>query len=317
MTTVLVTGLEGRLAQLTAALLVQQGARVVGAARYPLEPAPEGVETHVLGLRGAPLRELLRDSAADVVLHLAQAGEEQPVRQGGSGNVLTTVELLSACASSGVRRLVLRSSTLVYGALLNQTLPRTEEAPLLLRGRGSLHHDNVEIERFAAGFARKNPHIAVTVLRCAPLVGGQVSSPLTRYLQRLAPPTLLGYDPLIQVLHSSDAAVMLALAALVDGVSGTFNLAAEEPVKLSQAVRLAGRQPLPLPAPAFEVGPPLAALAGLLPGDLPFPLAFFRFACLADTRRAQDQLDFTPRRSAHDALRELAPAEPQQAEALA
>ena len=317
MTTVLVTGLEGRLAQLTAALLAQQGARVVGLAGYPLESPPEGVELHVLGLRGAPLREVLRDSAAEAVIHLAQAGEEQPVRQGGSGNVLTTVELLSACATSGVRRLVLRSSTLVYGALLNQPLLRTEEAPLLLRGHGSPRHDDVEIERFATGFARKNPQIAVTVLRCAPLAGGRISSPLTRYLRRLAPPTLLGYDPLIQVLHSSDAAITLALAALVEGVSGTFNLAAEGPVKLSQAVRLAGRQPLPLPAAAFEAGPPLATLARLLPGDLPFPLAFFRFACLADTRKAQTQLDFTPRRSSHDALRELAPAEPQQEEAVA
>lgn len=315
MTTVLVTGLEGRLAQLTAALLAQQGARVVGVARQPPEALPEGVETHVLDMRGSPLREVLRASAADAVIHLGQAGEEQPIRQGASGNVLTTVELLSACANAGVRRVVLRSSTLVYGARLDQPVLRTEESPLLLRGRGTPRHDDVEIERFAAGFARKNPHIAVTVLRCAALVGGGISSPLTRYLQRLAPPMLLGYDPLVQVLHSGDAAVMLALAALVEGVQGVFNLAADGPLTLSQAIRLAGRQPLPLLAPAFDVAPQIAALTGLLPGDLPFPLAFFRFACLADTRKAQAQLDFTPRHSAHDALRELAPAQPQETEA--
>ncbi|HEU4327067.1 MAG TPA: NAD-dependent epimerase/dehydratase family protein [Roseiflexaceae bacterium] len=302
MSTVLVTGVDGGLARLTALLLAEQGAQVIGVAHQPPATPLDGVALHVLELRGPQLRELLTASAVDAVVHLAQPGEEQPLGRAGGGHVLATVELLSACAAAGVRRVVLRSSTLVYGARLGQPLLRTEDAPLRLRGRGNPRHDDVEVERFAAGFARKNPGTAVTVLRCASVVGGEASSPLARYLARMAPPVLLGYDPLIQVLHAGDAALMFALAALVEGVSGAFNLAAASPLPLSQAVRLAGRQPLPLLAPAFALGGALGGLTGMLPRDLPFPPEFFRFACLADTHKAVAQLDFTPRHTAQEAL---------------
>ncbi|GAB4216256.1 MAG: SDR family oxidoreductase [Roseiflexaceae bacterium] len=306
MSTVLVTGLDGGLARLTALLLAEQGAQVIGVARQAPKAPIDGVALHVLELRGPQLREVLGAGAVDAVVHLAQPGEEQPAGRTGGGHVLATVELLSACAAAGVRRVVLRSSTLVYGARLGQPLLRAEDAPLRLRGRGTARHDDVEVERFAAGFARKNPSTAVTVLRCASLVGGDVSSPLARYLQRMTPPMLLGYDPLVQVLHASDAALMFALAALVEGVSGAFNLAAEGPLALSQAVRLAGRQPLPLPAATFQARGAFAGLAGVLPRDLPFPLEFFRFACLADTSKAVAQLDFTPRHTAQEALQAVA-----------
>ncbi len=305
MSTVLVTGVDGGLAQLTALLLAEQGAQVIGVARQPPATPLDGVALHVLELRGPQLRELLRAGAVDVVVHLAQPGEEQPLGRAGGGHVLATVELLSACAAAGVRRVVLRSSTLVYGARLVQPL-RVEDAPLRLRGRGNPRHDDVEVERFAAGFARKNPGTAVAVLRCASLIGAGVGSPLDRYLDRPAPPVLLGYDPLIQVLHAGDAALMFALAALVEGVTGAFNLAAEGRLPLSQAVRLAGRLPLPLPAPAFGLGGALGGLAGVLPRDLPFPPEFFRFACLADTRKAVAQLGFAPRHTAQEAVQKQA-----------
>ncbi len=309
MTTVIVTGIGGRLAQMVAgALAGQADMRVVGVDRAPTEPSIPGVDARVSNLRGQALLELLREVNADVVVHLAQFGEERaaPGREAAvRGNVITTMELLGACAAAGVRRTVLRSSTLVYGARHDLPALIAEPTPSRLPPRPSLTRDYVEIERFALDFAQKRPDLAIVVLRCAGLAGDGVSSPLSRYLGQPAPRTVLGFDPRIQVLHPADAAVAFALAALAGSVRGVFNIAADGPLTLIHAIRLAGRRPLPLPGLLFGTAGLLGG-ADLI-GELPFDTDFLRYSCVAHVRRAGDELGWLPQYSSDEALRELAP----------
>jgi UDP-glucose 4-epimerase len=310
MTTVIVAGIGGWLAQMVAgALAGQAGVRVVGVDRAPAEPSLPGIDVRISNLRGQALLELLREVAPDVVVHLAQFGEERaaPGREAAvRGNVIATMELLGACAAAGVRRVVLRSSTLVYGARHDLPALIVEAAPLRMPARSGLTRDYVEIERFAADFGLKRPDLSIVALRCAGLAGGGVSSPLSRYLGQPAPRTLLGFDPRIQVLHPADAAVAFALAALADGVSGAFNIAAEGPLTLTKAILLAGRRPLPLPGPLFGAAGLLGGGAGLT-GELPFDTDFLRYSCVADMGRAREELGWLSQHSADEALRELAP----------
>jgi UDP-glucose 4-epimerase len=310
MTTVVVTGVGGRLAQTVAGVLAgQAGVQVVGVDRAPVEPPLLGIDTRVSNLRGQALLELLREVGANVVVHLAQFGEERaaPGREAAvRGNVITTMELLGACAAVGVRRVVLRSSTLVYGARHDQPALVAETAQLHMPARPGLTRDYVEIGRFAADFAQKRPELSIVHLRCAALLGG-VSSPLSRYLSQPMPRTLLGFDPRIQVLHMADAAVAFVLAALADGVSGAFNVAADGSLTLIQAILLAGRRPLPIPGPLFDAAGLFGGSAANLTGALPFDPGFLRYSCVADTRRAREELGWLPQHSADAALRELTP----------
>jgi UDP-glucose 4-epimerase len=310
MTTVVVTGIGGRLAQMVAgALAGQADVRVVGVDRAPAEPPLPGIGSRVSNMRGQALLELLREVGANVVVHLAQFGEERaaPGREAAvRGNVITTMELLGACATAGVRRAVLRSSTLAYGARHDLPALSAESAPLHRPSRPGLTRDYVEIERFATDFAQKRSELSIVALRCAGLAGGGVSSPLSRYLAQPMPRTLLGFDPRVQALHPADAAVAFALAALADGVSGAFNIAADGPLTLTHAILLAGRRPLPIPGPIFDAAGLLGGAAGLT-GALPFDPGFLRYSCIADTRRAREELGWLPQHSAEDALRELVP----------
>jgi UDP-glucose 4-epimerase len=311
MTTVVVTGIGGRLAQMVAgALAGLAGVRVVGVDRAPAEPPLPGIDARVSNLRGQALLELLREVDADIVVHLAQFGEERaaPGREAAvRGNVITTMELLGACAATGVRRAVLRSSTLVYGARHDLPALIDESTPLRMPALPGLARDYVESGRFAADYAEKRPDLSIVVLRCAGLVGAGVSSPLSRYLGQPAPRTLLGFDPRIQVLHPADAAVAFALAALADGISGAFNIAAEGPLTLTHAILLAGQRPLPLPGPLLDLASVFGGGAASLTGALPFDPDFLRYSCVADTRRAREELGWLPQHSADEALRELAP----------
>jgi UDP-glucose 4-epimerase len=325
MLTVIVTGIAGRLARLVAGVLASQPhVHVVGLGRT-LPESLDGVELATCDFHGAALRELFHHHTPDVVLHLDQPDEEHPSvpRDAGSrGSVYRAIELLGAAAATGVGRVVLRSSTLVYGARRDAPVFLDEQAPLVATPHANLTHDYAEIERIAADFARRHPALAVIRLRCAGIVGNGFPSPLARYLSQDTPRTLLGFDPRIQVLHPHDAAVAFALAAL-SPAAGPFNIASERPVTLSHAIRLAGRQPLPLPAPAFATAAlvregrlgglatfaaTLAARATALIGPLPFDSAYFRYACVADTRRARAELGWMPQHTVAEVLREFGAA---------
>jgi UDP-glucose 4-epimerase len=298
---VLITGIRSHLAQLVAgALAAQPGVRVVGADRSLAAVAQTGAELIESPMRGAALAALVRQVQPDVLVHLDQPGEEPAPDRSPAGRArqLQTFELLASAARLGVGRMVIRSSSLVYGA--HEHLPAfVNEATPLADGASGMLGDYLAIERFARAFAARRPQTRLAILRCAGLVGAAVASPLQRYLAAPAALTQLGFDPRIQALHIDDAALAFALAALGDA-QGVFNIAAE-PALLSHAIRLAGGTALPLPGWALGA---LAPRAARLPGPLapPFGNAYLRYACVADTGAAHAALGWQPRHTTTSAV---------------
>ena len=109
--------------------------------------------------------------------------------------------------------------------------------------------DAIEVEDYVRSFDRRRPDVAVTVLRLANQVGPTVDNPLTRYFELPVCPTVLGFDPRLQFLHEEDTAEVLRRATLGPAQRGTFNVAGDGVVLLSQAIRIAGKPPLPIPEP--------------------------------------------------------------------
>ena len=324
MNTIVITGIGGRLATLVAgALAAQPRTRVNGVGETLPPAAPDGVQLQQCDMRGDSLLDLLHASAADVVLHLDNADEE-PRRgrdTGGRGSGFRAIEVLGAAAGAGVPRVVLRSSTLVYGARPDAPAFIAEDAPLGHVAHPGPVRDYAEIERVAGEFAVRHPALRIASVRCAPIVGGGVSSPLARFLPRRPAPVMLGFDPRIQVLHAHDGAVALALAALAHDLAEPVNVAADPPLPLGKAIQLAGGRAMPLPGVVFAAAsharegplPGVEALAGALAApvagmlaELPFDAEFLRYACVADTRRARELIAWAPQRTSEDALRELA-----------
>jgi UDP-glucose 4-epimerase len=303
MSTVLINGIDGLLGTRVAQLLSDDPAlRLIGLGQAP-PPGPVGrAEWLVARLNGRQLAELLRAEGVDTVIQLAFLGAERPEPSREAAvqqNVLGSMELLGACAAAGVRRVVLRSHTGVYGASpLNPTF-LGEERPLA-HGLGGLLRDYVEVEQFVGEFAPNHPELAVTVLRCAPLIGAW--SPLIRYLTRPSPPMLAGFDPCLQLLHLDDAAAAFARAATTSA-AGAFNLAADDTVCLSQLIKLAGRQPVPMLEPVVALGLAMGNRAML--GGWPFDLSFMRHSCVADCTRARALLGCAPAHGTTESLMAL------------
>ncbi|MBO9333845.1 MAG: NAD-dependent epimerase/dehydratase family protein [Roseiflexus sp.] len=308
MTTVLVTGVGSVLGSLVAGILASQSnIRVVGVGRVAPEYTPASVEVRVCDMSGETLLAMMRAARVDVVVHLDIAGEEEapPYEIAGRGNVYRAIEVLGACHAAGVPRVVMRSSLLVYGARPDAPVFIPESAPLSSGAPAGLLQDYIEIERLVGDFKVRHPNMRIVMIRCAPVAGNGVRSPVVQFLSRRPAPVLAGFDPRIQVLHIHDAAVALALATLNDQVEGAFNIAAHPPLILSQAILLAGGQPLPLPAFAFHAASFLEPIRSLI-GALPFPIEYLNYACVGDIRRAACELHWTPQRRPDETLREIA-----------
>lgn len=278
MSTIVITGIRSRLAQLVAGVLrAQSDVHIIGVDREPPSISLD-IEFRSLEMRGTHILDLLQETGAQTVIHLAQLGEEQALigrEVAVSGNVMTTIELLGACVTAKIRRVVLRDSTFVYGARYDQPMFLNEATPLQVTGRLSPLKDYVEIARFVADFSVKHPDISIVTLRCAGLVGKGVSSPLMRYLTQPNPRVMFGFDPIIQVLHHDDAAIALALAAVTDEDCGVLNIAADMPLTLAHAIRLTGRQPIPLLSPAFDAARVLGGNVSFAVGELPLIHCFY------------------------------------------
>ncbi len=308
MTTVLVTGVGGVLGSLVAGILATQPRmRVIGAGRVAPEQTLADVEVRVCDMSGETLLTMMRASHVDTVVHLDMSGEEEalPYEIPGRGNVYRAIEVLGACHAAGVKRIVMRSSTLVYGARPEAPMFLPETAPLSGGAPAGLLQDYIEIERLVADFKARHPDMRIIMVRCAPVTGNGVRSPVVQFFSRRPAPVLAGFDPRVQVLHTHDAAVALALATLNDQVDGAFNIAAHPPLLLSQAILIAGGQPLPLPALVFQMASFLDPVRSLI-GTLPFPIEYLQYACVGDIRHAERELNWEPQRGPDETLRELA-----------
>lgn len=272
---VLVTGVADHLGgRLAARLAADPGIeRVLGVA--PASPAaglPARVEVVAEGDPG--LFGILRGAKVDTVVHAAPGGHRR--------DALVTARLLGACRRSGaVRKLVVRSTAEIYGASATAPAVFTEQDAPVPGPAGR--------ETQVATFAGRRPDVTVTTIRLAELIAPGVDSALARYFAGPVVPTVLGFDARVQLLHHRDAVAVLARAATHDR-PGVFNAGGDGVLLLSQAVRRAGRVPLPVPRAAVPAAARLAR-AELTPG-LARLLSYGR---VVDTTSLKTAFGYTPR----------------------
>lgn len=301
MSTVLINGIGSALgAQVARQLSAHDGVTVLGLARC--EPsAPVGcAEWLVAHLSGLQLIELLRAEHVDTLIHLDFAGADAPAEGREAAvqqNVLGTMEVLGACIAAGVSHVVVRSHVGIYGANPKNPIMLSESRPAARGGLSGLLRDLAEVEHFLAEFTVRHPEISVAILRFAPIVGGW--SPLLEYFAQPSPRTLIGFDPSMQLLHIDDAANAIVLAAL-SPCAGAFNLAADDAVCISQAIRLSGQQPVPTIEALIGLSASMGDRTKLRPW--PFDISFLRHSCVVDTRRVKDVLGWSPTHSAVDSI---------------
>lgn len=304
---ILVTGVAGYWgARVAARLGKETGLHVLGLDREPPPQEIEGLDFIQADVRNPLLVELLETEQVDTVCHLAFVDTAQPNEHAFDLNVVGTTKLLGACAEAGVRKAVLKSSTAVYGARPSNAAFLTEEHALRGSKRSGTTRDLLEIETFCHGFRHRWPQLTLTILRFASIVGTNADTPLTRFLKLPRAPSLLGFDPRMQLIHEDDVVEALAQAVLKN-VPGIINVAAEEIIPLNKMRGLAGKRPISIPHLFAYWGRDKLARHGQQAHEyMPIEPDYLRYSWVADLRRMREELGFSPRHSAEDTLREFA-----------
>lgn len=267
----------------------------------------KGLEFVRADISSPMIARVLEATKADTIIHTNIAST--PALLGGrsqmkENNVIGTMQLLAAAQrAEKVKKVVMRSSTAVYGSRSGEPSVIPEDYAsrnVHLVGYG---RDCAEAEQYGRDFSRRRPDVDVVILRTQNVIGPTVRTTLTDYFKLPVVPTALGFDPRLQLLHEEDAVDALYDAVMKD-CKGIFNVAGEGVVFLSQAIRMLGKMPAPLLSPAAQSTAALLKRFGLV--DFPADqLRLIMFGRVVSTQRAKAAFGFQPKFSTRDCIRDF------------
>lgn len=236
---------------------------------------------------GDQVAEVLRRERVDALVHCAFRREPTPdLEMDHEVETIGSLHVMNACAAAKVRRLVVASSTMLYGPYPDNPNFLTEQHPL--RGHPEAHcvMNRVELEKLLARWMEKHPDTEVTVLRHGWMFGPGHWDHVVRYFSLPVVPMVMGYDPLMQLVHEEDVISAFERAVLAPH-PGVYNVVGRGVLPLSTLLRLAGKRILSLPSPLLyrmayyptqqQSGDPPAAFYDYL-----------RYLWVADGRRGWD-----------------------------
>jgi UDP-glucose 4-epimerase len=288
---VLITGICGRLGRRVARMLHRER-RVIGIDRRPFLGKPKDIVHYQVDIRRKKTRDIIRQERPSAIVHLGVMHDpRQSDSEHHAWNVAAYQRLLDDVAQYDVGKLIVLSSANVYGPRPDNAQFLDEDAPLLGAATFSTIRDLVELDMLTQSFFWKRPETQTVIFRPAHIVGAVNNAP-SNYLRQRVVPTLLGFDPMVQLLHVDDlvGAILLALRTPARGV---FNLAGPPPSTVSHAIELAGRTRLPVPHFVFRRA--LERLWRFGATTFPVPeLDFIRYVCMVDDRRARRELGYRP-----------------------
>jgi UDP-glucose 4-epimerase len=204
-----------------------------------------------------------------------------------------TMHVLNACGEARVHKLVMLSTTMLYGAHPGNPNFLSERHETRGHPRSRFINEKLEAERQVRRYATENPSQVVTILRAAATLGPTVRNFFSRFFLRPVAPILMGYDPLLQFVHERDLVDAFVLAIEHD-FPGVFNIVGDGVLPYTTVLAMMGK--IPLPMPALLAYPVSRALWVTQVFDSPPSfLDFLRYLCVADGEKALRVMGFRPR----------------------
>ena len=302
--TVLVTGISGNLGRALAKLLHTE-THVIGLDRRPFAGKPKDIDHYQVDIRKTRAEDPFRRHRIEALVHLGIMHDPRmPFSEAHSFNVVGTQKILERCVRHGVKKVVVLSSANVYGPLPGNSNFLPEETPLMAADRFSGVRDLIELDMYAQSFMWKYPALETVILRPVNIVGPTVRNAPSNYLRLPRPLTVLGFDPMVQLIHEEDVCRAL-IVALRPGLRGVFNVTGAGEVPLSMVLRELGRSPIPVPHPLLR---PLVrrAFAARLTSFPPQEVDHIQYLCVVDGSRFAREAGWVATRTLRDTIRSVA-----------
>lgn len=271
--------------------------------RRPARNMPKDVIFERADIRRRKFEDVFRREKIDAVVHLnIMHNPRESSALHHDFNIVGTKRVFELCSEHQVPKVVVLSSANVYGPAPRNPQFLQEDAPLLAGTKFGGIRDLIALDMFCNTFFWRHPEIETVILRPVHIVG-QVDNAPSRYLRLERPFTLMGFDPMIQLIHVEDV-VSAIERALTPGIRGVYNVAGPSPVPLSLMFEKLGRSPIPVPEPVLKAA--LGAAWSLKFSDWPTPeLEHIKYICMVDDAAARTILGFKPKFTIDDIVEDL------------
>lgn len=247
---VLITGISGKLGRQVALRLADRGHKVLGVDHRPWPDAPKNIKLFSADIRKRAAEDVFRTQRPQAVIHMAtvthltarKTEDRQRINLGGTRSVF------DYCHNYGVEHVIFVGRHTYYGADPDLALYHTEDEPPIGISTYPELSDLVAADLYAGSALWRYPDMKTAVLRMVYTLGPMRHGTLATFLRGPKVPTVMGYDPLFQFMHEYDSAEAITLT-LEHGLNGVYNVAGPQPVPLSLAIEVTGRQRVGLPEP--------------------------------------------------------------------
>ncbi|CAN7206517.1 NAD-dependent epimerase/dehydratase family protein [Microbacterium sp. LjRoot45] len=312
MTRVLITGGAGFLgSHVATALAARDDVELVVAAdvRHPAEPRSGVRFEHYDVTDPGTLVPLLQQHRIDVVVHLAAI-----VNTGGDRaheflvDVRGTQNVLSACVTVGVGRIVVSSSGAAYGYHPDNPEWLREDDPL--RGNDEFPYSRHKrlVEEMLADYRTTYPELEQVVFRIGTILGPGVSNQITALWDGPRILAIRGSDSPFVFAWVDDVAAAMARAA-TDGPPGIYNVAGAGRMTVSEIADRLGKPLLTVPAGLLASTLWLGHVARITAHG-PEHIRFLRYRPVLANDALVERFGFTPAKTSREAFEAYLAAHP-------
>ncbi len=298
---VLVTGASSSLGRVLCRRL-HRSYDVIGLDVRPFADRPKDVEHHEVDLRRKAAQTLIKKKKPELIVHLGPLHDERR-SAGGATTLETTATLLKLVEQIGAQKLVVLSGAQLYGPSATSGAFLSEDAPLLGGQSDRRLADAIAVDMMVQSFFWKSPETQTVILRPVHVIGAHLQNAPSRFLRQRRVPLLMGFDPMVQLVHEDDLVDAVALA-LTPGPRGVFNITGPTQAPLSRLLAARGIQGVPLPSMLLGAALTRARALRLTRLDQ-HDLVHLKYSCVVDGGRALQELHYTPKRSLSQALADL------------
>lgn len=293
---ILVIGISGGLAQITSRLLLQNNHEwtITGIDTRSVEHVPPHPRLTPISMKYSRgnFENLFRSQRYDAVLHLGRLShsstDSNQLAKRLELSVMGTSRILEMCLRAEVQKVVVLSTFHVYGALPDNPVFISEDAPLQASIRHPELRDVVEMDQICTNWMWKYQNqLSTVVLRPCNIIGTQIQNAMSRYLTSSMALRPIDYNPFFQFIHEFDMAQVLA-HSLTTLPTGTYNVAGSDFVSLREALDTVGSKGIPFP---ITLADGLNQFLKFFNGQVPsYLLDYLKFSCLIDNKQLRQHL---------------------------
>jgi UDP-glucose 4-epimerase len=294
---VLVTGSAGYLGSQVVAALAARGdiATVALDVRQPAQRLA-GVSYEVADIRAPEVDAIVARHRPQVVVHLASIvtpGKKSNREFEYSVDVDGTRNLLEACLSHGVKRVIVSSSGAAYGYHADNPDWLSESDPV--RGNQSFAYSWHKrlVEEMLAEYRASQPQLEQVIFRIGTILGASVHNQITDLFEKPRLIAIRGSDSPFVFIHDQD--VVGAIVQGVDSkVTGIFNVAGDGKLSIFEIADRLGKRCAVFPAGVLLAVLWLMKRLGLTQYG-PEQIDFLRYRPVLDNRRLKEDFGYVPK----------------------